>query len=227
MRTRTRTRALTAALALVVAGGLLVAAVPATAQSAPGEALTVTLDEDGSADVALRLTFDLSDDDRREAFQSLRDETTRERRAQAFESRMTGVADAITASTGRTASAGNTSVDLRTVDRTGVVELSTTVDGFAAVADERLTVDVPFAGGFTTDRPLVIVPPEGYEATTTPEPDASGSGDRLRWDAGRDLSGFTATFEPADAGASAPGFGVVGALCALGAGTALALYTRH
>jgi PGF-CTERM protein len=211
-------RALTAA---ALALSLVVASAPAAAQAAPEEALVVTLDEDGSAEVALRLVFDLADEDRRDAFRALSDDAAaRERRADAFERRMAGVADAVADTAGRTTGVGNASVDLRTVGETGVVELSTTVDGLAAAGGDRLRVDAPFAGGVVTDRPLVLVSPEGYEPVAVePAPDATDD-DRLRWDAGRDLTGFEAAFEPSSGSdGRAPGFGVVVALVALvGAG---------
>ncbi|MFB6167697.1 MAG: PGF-CTERM sorting domain-containing protein [Haloferacaceae archaeon] len=212
--------------ALVLALSLVAATAPGAAQSsAAEEMLVVSLDEDGSARVSLRLTYDLSDDDRRAAFESLRgDATARERRARAFGDRMRGVAAAIAAETGRSTRVGNVSIDLRTVDRTGVVELTATVDGFAAASGDRVRVRAPFASGFVTDRPLVLAAPDGFERTTvTPAPDASEDG-RLRWDANRDLSGFEATFESADGGsdARAPGVGAVGALAALVAVGALA-----
>lgn len=216
-------RALTVA---AVALSLVAASVPAAAHAghaAPEEALTVSLDEDGSADVTLRLTFDLTSEDRRDAFRALEDDAeTRERRAAAFERRMAGVADAVANATGRATGVANATVALRTEEETGVVELSATVDGFAAVDGDRLRVDAPFAGGVVTDRPLVLTPPEGYEsATVEPTPDST-DGNQLRWAAGRDLSGFVAAFEPpaeSGSGARAPGFGPVVALVALlGAG---------
>lgn len=223
---RERAHALTA---IVLVVSLVAATAPATAQSATTEeALVVSLDGDGSAEVVLRLTYDLSNDDRRVAFENLRDDATaRERRARSFGDRMRGVADAIAAETDRSTGVGNVSVDLRTVDRVGVVEFTTTVDGFAAATDDRVRVTAPFAGGFVTDRPLVIHAPDGFERTAaTPSPDASEDG-RLRWDANRDLSGFRATFAAqdgtaSDSGASAPGFGAAGAVAALVAAGALA-----
>lgn len=218
---RGRAHALTVTL---VALSLVAAAVPATAQSGGvEESLVVSLDDDGSAEVSLRLTYDLRSDDRRAAFESLRDDAAaRERRARAFGDRMAGVADAIAAETGRETAVSNVGADLRTVDRTGVVELAATVDGFAATPGDRVRVAAPFAGGFVTDRPLVVVPPEGYERTTaTPAPDATADG-RLRWGANRDLSGFEATFAAGGSGASAPGFAPFTGLAALVAAGALA-----
>lgn len=223
---RERARALTAVL---VAVSLVAVAAPATAQTdSPEEALVVSLSGDGSAEVVLRLTYDLTDDDRRAAFQSLRDDAAaRERRARSFGDRMRGVADAVTEETGRSTAVRAVGVDLRTVDRTGVVALTATVDGFAAARNGRVRVTSPFAGGFVTDRPLVLRAPDGFARTTaTPAPDATAD-DRLRWDANRDLSGFRATFAShdgtaSDSGASAPGFGAAGAVAALVAAGALA-----
>lgn len=216
---RGRTRALTAALVVV---SLLAAAAPATAQGdAPEEALVVSLSEGGSAEVLLGLTYDLTDDDRRAAFDSLRaDAAARERRARSFGDRLRGVAAAIAAERGRSTAVENVSADLWTVDRTGVVELGARVDGFAATPGDRVRVTSPFAGGVVTDRPLVLRGPDGFARTAAaPEADAA-TDDRLRWDTNRDLSGFAVTFAAqeegaSDSGASAPGFGAVGAVAAL------------
>lgn len=219
---RQRARALTA---LVLVLSLLVPAVPAAAQSdAPTESLTVSLDGDGSARVSIRLTYDLREDDRQAAFESLReDAVSRERRVRAFGDRIAGVADAIAAETERETAVSDVDVEFRTVDRVGVVKLAATVDGFAAAPESgaRVRVTTQFAGGYVTDRPLVVVPPEGYERTTaTPAPDATSDG-RLRWDADRDLSGFEATFAERSA-TGAPGFGLLGAVAALALAAALA-----
>ncbi len=219
-------RVLTAVLVVV---SLLAAAAPATAQGdASEEALVVSLSEDGSAEVMLRLTYDLTDDDRRAAFESLRaDAAARERRARSFGDRLRGVAAAIAAGHDRSTDVGNVSADLRTVDRTGVVELGARVDGFAATPGGRVRVTSPFAGGVVTDRPLVLRAPDGFVRTAaTPTPDEA-TDDRLRWDANRDLSGFAVTFAAQEgaasgSGASAPGFGAVGAVAALVAASVLA-----
>jgi len=209
-------------------------AAPAVATSHDSTpALQVALRDDGSAVVTLRLTYDLQDDARRAAFRELRDDAAARRaRADAFGDRMRGVADAIADDTGRRTSVSNATVALSTAgdDRTGVVALSVTVDGFAATAGDRLRVDSPFAGGFVTDRPLVLVAPDGDVATgADPAPDeVSASRSRLRWATGRDLTGFDATFAPQGSSAadrsvldertttgSGPGLAVLAALAAL------------
>jgi len=135
---------------------------------------------------------------------------------------MGGVADAIAAETGRETAVSAVGINFRTVDRVGVIEFAATVDGFATTlgSGERVRVTTPFTDGYTTDRPLVMMPPDGYELTTvTPAPDATSDG-RLRWDANRDLNGFEATFTERSV-AGAPGFGLLGTVAALALTAAL------
>ncbi|PSQ10426.1 hypothetical protein BRC93_09425 [Halobacteriales archaeon QS_5_70_15] len=134
------------------------------------------------------------------------------------------------------------SVDLSTADdgTTGLVELSATYEGLAAVEDGRLTVAEPFASGFETDYRFTLRGPDGYRlADAAPEPAAVEDG-RATWAAGSDLSGFEATFVP-ESGAAAensdgtsgtdgttgdassgdgPGLGPVAVLAALAVATA-------
>jgi DNA-binding MarR family transcriptional regulator len=90
------------------------------------------------------------------------------------------------------------SIDLqRSADNeTGVVTLSVTWDGLAAVEGDTLVVTEPFASGFTPDRTFVLTAPEGYSiATVTPQADTSDEG-RATWEPNTDLSGFTVELEP-------------------------------
>lgn len=205
-------------------------------------AFLVDLDTNGSADVTVTYTFDLTEDDRQDAFEDLREndadrETFRER----FEDRMTSVAADAAEASEREMSVSNGTIEFETVDNTGVVILSITWHELAAVTDDELIVTEPFASGFEPDRTFYLSFPAEYEATAvTPDADAHGE-QYLSWDAGADLSGFevvvTATEDGADedettdtetaddtaddevadtADDDGPGFGIIGALAALG-----------
>ncbi|MFB6304812.1 MAG: PGF-CTERM sorting domain-containing protein [Haloferacaceae archaeon] len=240
--------AVTARTWLVVAGAVMLvvgASAPATA-SHPEPALVVDLEEDGSATVTLRLTYDLTTDAERSAFEDLRNsESTRREALTRYRERMSRVANASENETGRSMSVSGGSVDLtRTDDDVGVVRLSVEWEGLAATRDGRLVVTTPFDDGYDPDRRLVVTGPEGYEvADVSPEP-ASREGTTLRWDAETSLEGFSVTYAPSadggtatggtdtptptpagdggGSGGSAPGFGVAAAIAALlAAGVAL------
>lgn len=216
---------------------LVTASAPATAAH-PSPALVVDLDDDGSAQVTLRLTYDLTTDDERSAFEEIRaSESTRQETLDRFRERLSRVANASENATGRSMAVTAGSVDLTTTDDdVGVVRLSVEWDGLAATRDGRLVVTTPFADGYDPDRELVVSGPEGYEvADAAPSPTAR-DGRTLRWDAGTSLTDYSVTYAPADggtaggygdggdgtddadggpSGGSAPGFGVVTALAAL------------
>lgn len=243
-------------VATVAAVGLLAAALssPVVAQpQEPTPTLAVDLEDDGSAEVTLRLTYDLGSDSERTAFRDLQDsESQREAVVSRFRERMNRVASAMANETGRETSVSDASIDLSTANdgTTGLVDLSAEFEGFAAATDGRVTVTQPFAGDYDPDRRLVVTGPEGYEPTAvTPEP-SSTDGARLEWSSDADLSGFEVTYTDPDGAASAtesdadgesdgasteagddsgsggqaPGFGVVGALVAL---VAVGLFARR
>lgn len=220
-------------LAVGTAALLLAVAVPAPASAAhPAPALVVGLDDDGSATVTLRSTFDLSTDAEREAFTDLREsQSARDETRTRFRERMARVAAAAADETDRSMSVTAGRVDLSTTDDgVGVVRVSVEWAGLAEVRDDRLVVTTPFADGYDPDRRLVIAGPEGYGAVeATPTPTAR-DGATLRWAPGTDLDGFTVTYAPADgdgdggggSGVAAPGFGIPVALVALLAAAAVA-----
>ena len=131
----------------------------------------------------------------------------------------------------------------------GIVTLSVTYVGLAAVADDTLTVTEPFASGFEPDRRFVVTAPDGYAvAAATPAADTSGDA-RVVYDAGTHLSGFELvleptgtpsptetpvktmanTDEPSDGGTDTggqPGFGAVAAALALVAAALVAVCRR-
>lgn len=145
----------------------------------------VALDEDGSAELTLALSYDLRDDDQRAAFEALQDDASaRDRVRTRFGNRLASVAADVENATGREMVVSDASVDLSTTDggSTGVVELSVTYEGLAAVEDGRLTVTEPFASGFETDYRFVLRGPDGYQLTSVaPEP-ASRDDGRATWE---------------------------------------------
>lgn len=241
-------RRATVGVAAVVALAVLGAAsVPAAAQTAAEASFDVQLRDDGSARVAVTMTFDLDTDDERAAFRTLQNDsdaraTTRDR----FERRMASVASAASDATGRDMTVDDAAIDLATSDdgSVGVVELSVAWTNLAATTDDgRLVVTEPFASDFTTDRPFTLRGPPGYRlASAAPSPAGTADG-AATWSARSDLSGFEVVFEPTgdggtettavdgtpaddetpagDGGFDVPGFGVGAALVALLAGLAL------
>lgn len=231
---------------LVLVVGMVTPVAGATRQETVERGVGVQFHEDGSARMAVTVTFDLDDANESDAFEQLRtDETTREQFRRAFLRGMQVVANDTEATTGREMRVHNATLDVRTVGDTGVVEQSVTWEGLAAVEDESLTVTEPFASGFAPDRPFRLVAPDGYTvASATPGPDEERDG-RLTWDAGTSLDGFTVTLEAppettttderttttseTTAGSpsgttsgSGPGFGIAAALAGLLAVAALA-----
>lgn len=213
------------AVGIAVALLLLAPAVaPAAAQETPEPAVVVEVAADGSADLRVVSTFDLTTDAEREAFRTLADDEAARADATArFRDRMAAVAADAQTETGREMAVTDASIDLRTVgDETGVVTLSVTITGLAAVREDTLVVTEPFASGFTADRPVDVLAPDGYEIVdASPAPESSADG-RATWAAGADLDGFTVEMtETAPAGDGAtqsdgqPGFGAVTALLAV------------
>lgn len=222
-------------LAVLLCLSVVAPVTTATARETPSERFEVSLHEDGSADVTLSVTYDLDDENERDAFEQLKDDRqARERFETRFRDRMRGVARDAANATGREMAISNASVSLETVGDTGVVELSVVWVGLAAVDGDRLTVREPFASGFESDRAFRLVAPDGYEVTgATPDPDRR-DGATLTWEAGTSLDGFEATVDGSDGGTDngngtadetagdGPGFGVAATLVALAALVGLA-----
>lgn len=205
--TGTRTTALLLAL-------LVATTAPASAADGSGSgdgarsALTIELDADGGAEVTLRLAYDLTTDEEREAFGTLRtDAEARDRVTTAFRDRMRSVARSAADATGREMRLSGASTDFRLDDGndTGVVSLSANWTAFAAVDAGRLRVGEPFASGFEADFPVRIVAPPGYDLTASTVTPADRDGRTATWDAGTAFDGFEATFGPVDAGSDTGG----------------------
>lgn len=224
-----RTVGLLAVVAMLV---VATAGPPVAAQSAQAPAFVVAVNPDGSADIALRLAFDLTTDDEQQAFETLRDdEQARQDARDRYLDRMRTVASDSANATGREMAVTGASIDIeRTADgETGLVTITASWSGLAAVEGETLVVTEPFASGFSPDRPFVLRAPEDYEvASASPAPDDRGDSS-VTWQAGTSLSGFTVELVPAetaDGGSGAattgqPGFGTLGALVGVLVGAGL------
>ncbi len=197
------TRRVVVAISLValVGIGAVTPAAGATTAESPERSFVVDLHEEGSATVTMTATFDLASENESDAFEQLRnDQQARERLRDRFRDRMQGVAASAANATGREMSISDATVDLRTVGSTGVVELSVSWDGLAAVEGDALVLTEPFASGFTPDREFRLSAPDGYAVTSmAPAADSSGGG-TATWKAGSSLEGFSVTVEPVDTG---------------------------
>lgn len=214
---------------LLVLSVVLLATLPgvAAAQTDEEKSFVVSVNPDGSAEIAVTYAFDLTTDSERDAFEELRNnETARQEVQTKFQNRMAAVARDAENSTGREMSVENAQVDVSKTENgdTGVVVLSLRWNGLAAVDGETLVVTEPFGSGFAPDRPFVVEGPEGYSLEgASPAADATQE-NRATWEAGTELSGFEATFTaPNDDGAASPdetagdgpGFGGITVLVAL------------
>lgn len=251
-------------VALAVAGLFLLSSVgPAAAAVSGGApdvgdefeapAFVVALEGDGSATVVVTFAFDLSDESRRDAFEDVRDNATaREEFRSRFEDRIQRVASAAGNETRREMSVSNATLEFRSDGTTGVVETSVTWNGLAAVDGDQLRVTEPFASGFSTERSVHVLVPDGYGVdSVTPPADSTAEG-TVTYGSGTDLTGFelvaspdataTATATDADGGtdgsdgeadgsdaapgADGPGFTAAAALLSLVAAALLA-WRRH
>lgn len=217
-----------AALLVALSAG---AVTPVAAQETT-PSFVVALDDDGSAAVTLTLTYDLTDQEETDAFEQLQNDSDARAAARSdYRARMAAVANDSENAADRNMSIEDASIDLHTEGdgSLGVVELSVSWIGLAAVDGDRLTVTEPFASGFEPDRQFTIRAPDDYAVETAmPEP-SSGTQNSITYQAGVDLSGFQASFGPirtggdtptertTPGGTSQPGFGLIVA------GTAIAL----
>jgi len=224
------------AVALALAAALAIGAIagPAVAQPKQNDepSLVVEVQEGGDAVVTLTATYDLTSEAERDAFASLRnDQSARENATRRYAAGLDSVARNASDRVDREmrVPADAASVSLEERGDVGVVRYSATWENLAAVEGDRLVVTEPFASNYDTDRPFVLVAPEGYElAGATPSVDADGEASAT-WDAGTSLDGFEATMEPSDGGPtdSLPGFGVGAAVASVAGAAAFALRRRR
>lgn len=209
-----------------------------SASELPAEpAFILALDADGSARVTLTVTFDLSTDSERVAFETLRENTTaRERRTDQFTTRLEAVAAGTENATGRSMSVRDPGIAFTERNGVGIVALSATWEGIAAQDGDRIVLREPFASGFDLDLSFRVVGPDGYElATTSPSP-TTQSRNSATWGPEADFAGFESTFAPgenaAETGdgeslAASPGFGVGAGVIALLLSTVLLVSRRR
>lgn len=219
----------TLAASLAVTGLLLVAGV---GSATPEPSMTVDLRADGSGEMVVTSTLDLDSTEGQTAFDELRsNESVRDAYSARFQDRLQNIADSTAASTGREVTITDTSVELSRENSTGVVTMTATWDGLAAVEGDQLTLSEPFASEFATDRRFIVILPDGYELeTTATEPTATDDG-RIVYASGTSLDGFELVAESGDSaatdgsdttGGSGPGFGVIASVAALAATGVLA-----
>lgn len=178
-----------------------VAAQTETTESAESS-LSVELEEDGSARVALTVPFDLATDVERQAFETLRENTTlREQRTEQFATRMETVAAGMAAETEREVRVHDGSIEFTERNGTGLIRLSVTWDGLAAQQGDRLVMSEPFNSGFTADRQFRVVGPDGYGLANVTPPPSEQMENAAVWSAGSTLDGFEAVFIPTEEGA--------------------------
>ncbi|MFC6730837.1 hypothetical protein ACFQDG_19470, partial [Natronoarchaeum mannanilyticum] len=169
------------AVALALATALAIGAVagPAVAQPEQNEndepSLVVEVQADGDAVVTLTATYDLTSEAERDAFASLRnDESARENATRRYAARLDSVARNASDRVDREMRVPVDEADVSLEERgdVGVVRYSATWENLAAVEGDRLVVTEPFASNYGTDRPFVLVAPDGYElAGATPSVD--------------------------------------------------------
>lgn len=196
-----------------VAGANAMASEPTTADE---PMLHVELSSNGDATVSLVSVYDLTDEDERDAFETLEaDDEARTELLNRFTDRMQSTAANANNDLDREMAVTADAVDVRTTDDHGVVVLSVEWQQFAAVEDDQLIVTEPFASGYEADRPLVIAGPDDSAVdTAAPEPDTE-TDQEARWDTETNFDGFEATFSLTAADGtddteddSVPGFGV-------------------
>ncbi|MFB6266740.1 MAG: DUF4897 domain-containing protein [Halodesulfurarchaeum sp.] len=208
---------------------LTAAAGPATAQSAvQEEAVIFEIQQDGDAEVTVVLTFDLTTEHERQAFQTIAaNESTREDIQARFRDRMARLAQATTRTVDRDVAVTETALSVETTGDgdTGIVRLSATIQNLAAIQGNRIVLTEPLASGFDAERPVVVRLPDGYTVDhVTPSPDEQRE-ETLRWDASTTFDGFELSLAPSQGdgseaqgtetttdsdrtGATTPGFGI-------------------
>lgn len=192
-------------------------------------AFVVTLAEDGSAEVSLRLSIDLNHDRKDEALEQLRE--NRSSLKTQFRTKLEPIVARTAEKTGRPMRITATTVAVSTNDSSGMVELSASWVGLAKVEGHRLVLREPFASRFSPPGRFVIRGPEGYSLVSSAvEPQDAGR-NSAAWGSGSSLDGFRVTFKPTD-GAEATdsqplaGFGFLPGLLSLVVVLGYSLFAR-
>lgn len=172
-------------------------------------AFVVELDDSGSAEVTVVMTFDASDDNEREFFNRLHNnDDAKTQFGQAFAARLQTAADKVSTETVREMAVENPRVETRVENdgETLVVEVSATWTNLAAVNGDTMKLQEPF-NDMGLDREFIVVPPESYEvSSSSPDPDKTDHA--LVWSS-PDFTSFTVSFEHQSESIGTPGFGIV------------------
>ncbi|MBS3760993.1 MAG: DUF4897 domain-containing protein [Halodesulfurarchaeum sp.] len=225
-RLRSVALALLVTISVIGIGAGSVAAQDTSTQ--PG--VTVDIHETGTADVTVRLTYDLSSTTEQTAFESIQtDEQLQNEIKTRFADRMIGVANATADRTGRDVTVSDVQITLDMVDSTGIIELTATLEKLARVDDGQIRLTEPFSSEFQSDKRVQVTVPDGYEvASVSPEPDDRSDG-TLTWSANSSFDGFelvaTADSTSGTTETSTPGMGILAGIGGI-AGASLILRRR-
>lgn len=166
---------------------------PAVAEDEPittpeEEAFVVELDSEGDGDITVTTqTLDLEDGAAQTTtFDGLReDEEWQQDRVDSFEAIWSDTVEDVD----RSMSVTDPAIEFETVDDTGAVRLSLTIEGLAETSDDELTVAEPLRMS-ETPWPLYIGLPDshdGVDLDAEDDPDEQ-TDEYLKWEAGSDLS---------------------------------------
>lgn len=183
-------------LALSLAsGGVLAGGAAQVQEPEPGYFL-VELQADGDATVEYTNHSNLSDDQERQWFESVRDdEAERETVADRRREEMRFVSDQAAERVDRELRVGEVSVETETDGDVGVVTYRFEWENLAAAEDDRVVLTVPFSLYDEFDRELRVVAPDGYALTSvTPEPERRNE-TTASWPGFTELTGFEVVAE--------------------------------
>lgn len=192
----------------------------------------VDVSADGDATVSLVSVYELTDDDERNAFESLEeDEEAQQEFRDRFSDRMESVAESV----GEDGASAITdeSISVRTEGEFGIVTVSVGWTGFAEVDGETLIVTEPFASNFEADRQLVIAGPEDASIESTSHEPLDEKTNQASWEAGAELDGFemVISLEHSESDETSvgsndavPGFGVIPAVITITVGLGMVVF---
>lgn len=183
-------------LALSLAsGGVLAGGATQVQEPEPGHFL-VELQADGDATVEYTNHSNLSDDQERQWFESVRDDDAeREAVADRRRQEMQYVSDQASERVDRELRVGEVTVETETDGDVGVVTYRFEWENLAAAEDDRVVLTVPFSMYDEFDRELRVVAPDGYELTSvTPEPERRNE-TTASWPGLTKLTGFEVVAE--------------------------------
>lgn len=188
-------------IALCGVGLALAGSAAGTHEQPDRTVFAVLLEADGDAEVVSVTSYDLGDDEEREAYESLRDDGTEQAdRRDAFVAEIEEQAARSAEATGREMRVHGAEVrtyedETEEGDEYGRFEIRVRWDGLAAVDGESVVVTEPFAGGYEPDRRIAVHGPDGYvRDAVRPEPEFAGRDSGMWNPEAVDLEGFEARF---------------------------------